>query len=276
MLPQENLFFLGYGETKLFYRIRKTTKDPRGVIIYIHGHGDHSGGFEEVNKILTDEGYHVYSFDLRGHGKSPGTRGYIKKWEEYREDLHAFRLIVDGEHKDLPLFMIGHSLGGMIGLEYTLHYGDGLAGLVTIAPAVAFNPSFFEKILINVVSVIKPDHVVENSDNYLQLTADSERIQKLQKDQLRHNKVTPGLGRSMMKTVTKLNRMASQIDVPFLMQFGDKDNIISPKSMKEFFEKVGSKDKKMVIYPNMRHRPFDDVERDQFQKDLLEWLSSKA
>ncbi len=272
-MQQEDQFFTGYKGTKLFYRIMKSTKDPVGVIIYVHGHGDHSGGFEEVSKVLADEGYHVYSFDLRGHGRSPGVRGYIKNWEEYREDLQAFCVLVEKEQQGLPLFLIGHSLGGLIGMEYVLNHGEGLAGLVTIAPAVAFEPSWFEKMLIHVVGVIKPDYVVENSDNYLQLTADSDRIKKLEKDQLRHNNVTPGLGRSIIKTISRVNEQAHQIQIPFLMQLGDKDNIISPRKMEELFEKVGSNDKKKIVYTNMRHRPFDDVDRELFQQDLLKWLS---
>lgn len=71
------------GGRELFYRVFKPT-NPRAVVILVHGHGNHSGGLQNISERLLEHDYLAYAFDLRGHGKSPGVRGHIRKWEEYR------------------------------------------------------------------------------------------------------------------------------------------------------------------------------------------------
>lgn len=141
---------------------------------------------------MTARAYIVYAFDLRGYGKSSGTRGYIKAWEQYRSDLHTFRTIVSSEQPHLPLYIVAHSLGGVISLEYVLHHGAGLAGIAAIAPAVSYEAKPLEKLLIRLMGVLKPDFTVDKPSNYDQLTRDPEIAARLKSDVLRHNTVTPG------------------------------------------------------------------------------------
>ena len=106
--------FPGHDGATLFRRAWPAAGRPRGVLINLHGLGDHSGLYPAVSDHFTGGGFAVHAPDLRGNGRSPGARGHIRAWSEYREDLHCFVTLVRAEAPGLPLFVLGHSLGGLI------------------------------------------------------------------------------------------------------------------------------------------------------------------
>lgn len=267
--------FYGVNEVELFYRVFKPEAAPKAAVILVHGHGDHSGGLQNLSACLANHDYVVYAFDLRGHGKSPGKRGYIRTWAEYRGDLHEFRKLVSSELSGLPLYIAGHSLGGVIVLDYSLDHGDGLDGIIAIAPATSYEVTRTEKLLVSLMGKLKSDYSIEKHGNLEVLTKDPEVISRLSSDDLRHNTVTPGLGRGLMQTVVRLTNEAQSIQHPFLLQFGLDDEITPPTKLRQFYNSVGSQDKQKWEYPSMRHRPFDDLGREQFLADMDGWLDKK-
>ena len=94
---------------------------PQAVVVLIHGIGEHSGRFRRLVQALVSRGHAVYALDLRGHGRSPGQRGHLMAWTEYREDVRAFVSTVAAREPGRPLFTYGHSMGGLIVLDYVLH-----------------------------------------------------------------------------------------------------------------------------------------------------------
>lgn len=275
MLKKEATFG-GVNGAELFYRVFTPGGTPKAAVIAVHGHGDHSGGLQNLLHQLAEHGYITYAFDLRGHGKSSGKRGFIRSWEEFRGDLHEFRKLVQAEHPDLPVFLVLHSLGGLIGLDYALYYGKGLAGLVAIAPAVSYEMTPIEKFLSTLVSKIKPDYAIEPKGDIDLLTQDPDIQARLQSDELRHNKATAGLGKCLLQTVQNLTGRAPSIKLPFLLQYGLDDRITPPAKLREFFASIGSRDKQKLEYANMRHRPFDDIGREQCLTDMVNWLDRQA
>ena len=119
--------FNGVDGAELFFRVLEPLTAPKAAIILIHGHGDHSGGLQNISESLVKNKYIVYAFDLRGHGQSSGKRGFIRSWDEFRGDLHEFRKLVALDQPELPLYIVGHSMGGLITLDYSLDYSDGIA-----------------------------------------------------------------------------------------------------------------------------------------------------
>jgi alpha-beta hydrolase superfamily lysophospholipase len=264
--------FDGVNGVKLFYRVLKPKGSPKAAVIIVHGLGDHSGGLQNLYECLVEHQYIAYAFDLCGHGKSSGIRGFIRTWEEYRGDLHEFRKLVAAELPELPLFIAGHSLGGVITLDYSLHYGIDLAGLMAIAPAISVEVKPTEKLLVALMGKLKPDFKIEKPSNLHLLTKDPEMIARLHSDILRHNTVTPGLGRGIIQTIPRLMNQAQSITMPFLIQFGLDDEITPPTRLRQFFHSVSSQDKQKFEYDSMRHRPFDDLGRKQFFADMISWL----
>lgn len=274
MLRSEGSFAGAHG-TQLYYRSLLPAASPKAVVILLHGLGDHSGGMQTISRHLCEHLYATYAFDLRGHGKSPGTRGYVRSWEDYRGDLHAFRHLVRELHPDLPLFLVAHSLGGLISLDYCLHEDAGLAGLVVIAPALSYTFKPIEKWLIFVMCCIKPDYTVEKPV-HARHDRSSERSGWTHGDPLRHQIVTPGLGRGMITAQSTLKKRAAALRVPFFLQYGTQDRVTPPQQLLPFFEAVGSKDKQQIAYANMRHRPFDEEGNAAFLADLLKWLDERC
>lgn len=268
--------FFGVNGAELFYRVFKPKGALKAAVIVVHGHGDHSGGLQNLSECLVEHKYIVYAFDLRGHGKSSGTRGFIRTWEEYRGDLHEFHKLVASEVPELPLYIVAHSLGGVISLDYSLYHGTDIAGLIAIAPAISYEVKPTEKLLISLMGKLKPDYTIEKSSNLQLLTQDPEMISRLNSDSLRHNVVTPGLGRGLIQTLPRLMNEAQSIKIPFLLQYGLDDEITLSTKLRQFFNTIGSQDKQKFEYDYMRHRPFDDLDRKQFFVDMIGWLNMRV
>jgi alpha-beta hydrolase superfamily lysophospholipase len=268
--------FTGVDGAELFYRTIEPLNAPKAAVIIVHGHGDHSGGLHNISFALVQEGYIVYAFDLRGHGKSSGKRGFIKSWDEYRGDLHEFRKFVMKKQPKLPLYMIGHSMGGVIALDYAIDIGSGISGIIAIAPAISYEVTRFERLGITVMGKIKPDLCINKSRKFQFMTKNSALTAKFYSDSLRHNTITPGLGRGLIQGVSRVVNQAHLIKIPFLLQYGLRDKITPPTKLGYFFMQVSSKDKQLVEYPAAKHRPFDGAEKEQFLIDMITWLNQQV
>ncbi|WNR44992.1 alpha/beta hydrolase [Paenibacillus roseipurpureus] len=264
----------GVGGATLFYRRTARPEAPvKGVIILVHGHGDHSGGLANMCDALVRSGYIVYAADSRGHGRSPGIRGFIRSWDEYTGDLHAMRELAKSEFPQLPLFIVGHSLGGVISTDYVLTRETGLSGLVLVAPAISYKMTTFEKWLIRILGKVRPQLTIQKKGGSIEgLTQDPDMMAKLQSDPLRHSTITPGLGVGLSQAVPRIMQQAASLKLPLLLQYGLEDQMTPPEKLEQFLLAVGSLDKTSHAYATMRHRPFDDVGREQFLADLIHWL----
>ncbi|NWQ44631.1 lysophospholipase [Bacillus sp. EB106-08-02-XG196] len=268
--------FTGVDGAELFYRMIEPSTAPKATVIIVHGHGDHSGGLHNISYNLVQEGYIVYTFDLRGHGKSSGKRGFIKSWDEYRGDLHKFRKLVSKKQPGLPLYIIGHSMGGVIALDYAIDFSSGISGIIAIAPAISYEVTRFERLGITLMGKLKPDLSINKSKNFQLMKKNSAMTAKFYSDSLRHNTITPGLGRGLIQGVSRVLDQAHLITMPFLLQYGLRDKITPPTKLGTFFKQVSSKDKQLFEYPAAKHRPFDGAGKEQFLKDMVTWLDQQV
>jgi alpha-beta hydrolase superfamily lysophospholipase len=268
--------FTGVDGAELFYRMIEPSTAPKATVIIVHGHGDHSGGLYNISFSLVQEGYIVYTFDLRGHGKSSGERGFINSWDEYRGDLHEFRRLVSKKQPGLPLYMIGHSMGGVIALDYAIDFSSGISGIIAIAPAVSYEVTRFERLGITLMGKLKPDLSIDKSKKFQLMTKNSAMAAKFYSDSLRHNTITPGLGRGLIQGVSRVLNQAPLISMPFLLQYGLRDKITPPTKLGSFFKQVSSKNKQLIEYPAAKHRPFDGAGKEQFLRDMITWLDQQV
>jgi alpha-beta hydrolase superfamily lysophospholipase len=264
--------FNGVDGTELVYRVIEPLTAPKAAVILVHGHGDHSGGLQNVSDSLVKKEYIVYAFDLRGHGQSAGKRGFIRSWEEFRGDLHEFRKLVFLEQPDVPLYIAGHSMGGLITLDYAVDHSAGISGIIAIAPAISYEVTLFEQIGISLMGKLKPDYSINKSRNSRLLMKYSEGQAKYYSDRLRHNIVTPGLGQSLIKAISHVINEAPTLTLPILLQYGLDDKITPPAKLRHFYKLVASLDKQLMEYPMVKHRPFDGAGREKFLGDLTYWL----
>jgi alpha-beta hydrolase superfamily lysophospholipase len=128
--------FKGSGGLSLYYQSWYPHGQVQAIVAIVHGLGAHSGLFNNAVQYLISQGYGVYALDLRGHGRSPGQRGHINAWAEFREDLSAFSQWIQEQEPNCPCFLWGNSLGGAIVLDYALRFPKGLQGVIVTAPAL--------------------------------------------------------------------------------------------------------------------------------------------
>src|SRR3954469_19925532 len=127
--------FTGSAGARLFYQAWvPALGSPRAVLVNLHGLGDHSSLYPSLAGRVPASGIPLYAYDMRGNGRSPGQRAYLRGWQEYRDDLHAFLLQVRNWQPGSPLFLLGNSLGGLVALEYPIQHPTGLAGVIAAAP----------------------------------------------------------------------------------------------------------------------------------------------
>jgi len=129
--------FRGFEGLELYYQRWRPAKGAKAVLSIVHGFGEHSGRYGNVVDWFVPKGYAVYAFDLRGHGRSPGPRGHVNGWGEFHKDVKLFLEFVRGREPDEAVFLLGHSVGGLIVLEYALHQPEGLAGVIASGPVLA-------------------------------------------------------------------------------------------------------------------------------------------
>lgn len=249
----------------------------------VHGLGEHSGRYEDFAAWFTPLGYAVHAFDLRGHGQSPGVRGYIREWEDIRGDVRVFlgevQQRADGV-QDAPLFLIGHSLGGLIVLEYGL-FGEvsALSGLVASAPALARGEGVSPLVmwLGKMLARFAPQKKLEVGLDVQGLSRNPDVIQAYRDDPLVHGWGTPSgavaIDGAMKRTVAHAEAWPD--DLPLLIVHGGADTICPPTASARFYANVHAPDKMRHEYLHFRHEVFNDVGREKVLEDVRIWLADR-
>lgn len=260
--------FKGYDGLALFYQVWKGENYKRAITV-VHGFGEHSGRYNNLLDYFLPKGYAIYSFDLRGHGRSQGKRGHINSWDEFRTDLKIFIELVRKEENNKPIFLYGHSMGGLIVLEYAFHYPEGLKGVIATGPLLAEPklPSFF-KILVRVISRIKRDMPLKNNLDEKGLSREEKVGKEYRKDPLVHNILTPSFAIEIESTIKRVQNHAKDLKIPLLLLHGEKDKIVPVEGSIEFFKKVNSSYKEMKIYPSAFHELHNEINKEEVFKDI--------
>ncbi len=270
--------FRGVGGLELYYqRWRPATEPPRAVLAIVHGFGEHSGRYINVVNHLVPRGYAVYGFDHRGHGRSPGRRGYIKRWTEFRGDVRALVDMIKQREPERDIFLLGHSLGGLIVLEYALHYPEGLAGVIASAPALGevYVPAHLF-LLSRILSRIWPGFSRSTGSDGSALSRDPAVVQAVREDLLRHNRGTARLGTEFTAAIRWTQAHAADLQIPLLILHGTADRVTAPEGSRIFFERVTFGDKARYEYEGGYHEPHNDIDAERVLTDVERWLEQHS
>jgi alpha-beta hydrolase superfamily lysophospholipase len=248
---------------------------PRAVVALVHGISEHSGRYDAVVDHLTQSGFAVYAFDLRGHGESEGQRGHIDSWSQYRDDLKAFLEQVRTRDPGLPIFIYGHSLGALIVAEYVLFHPEGLAGM--IVSGIPLRPTGVAKpplvFLAKALSRIWPTFSVSLGVKGARLSRDPARVRAYNEDPMVHHTATARWGTETLDAIKRLKSRMSEIRLPIIIFHGGADPVNSVEGSRELYDAVASTDKELKVYPGGMHEPHNDVNRGKVAKDVEHWLS---
>ncbi|MDF2387285.1 lysophospholipase [Nostoc ellipsosporum NOK] len=268
--------FKGVGGLELYYQSWQPQGKVKAVLAVVHGLGAHSSRYDNVVQHLVPKQYAVYSFDLRGHGRSPGQRGYIKAWAEFREDLQAFLKLIKIQQPESPIFLLGHSLGSVIVLDYVLRCpqeASTLQGVITLAPALGKVGVSKTRLLIgHLLSRVWPRFTLNTGMDLSAGSRDEKVIAAYAEDKLRHTLGSARLATEFFATVAWVNAHAGDWQLPLLILQGGADRVTLPEGGKIFYEQVSCTDKQRVVYPEAYHELQSDLNYQEVMADLADWL----
>jgi alpha-beta hydrolase superfamily lysophospholipase len=255
----------------------------RAVVIVVHGLHEHSARYAHVGARLAAAGFAVYAGDHRGHGRSDGRRANIERMALLQRDLRSFVQFATERHPG-PVFMVGHSLGGLIALDYALSLGalsseaGTLAGLVLSGPAVtATAGSALAKRLAPVLSMLVPDLGVASLNAEQKISRDPEVVRAYRDDPLVYRgRIKARTGAEILAVIQRLPAALPRLCVPLLILHGTDDLICPLAGSVMVYEAVSSPDKTLRQYPGLYHEVFNEPERNQILTDLICWLNDRS
>ncbi len=268
----DQLTFAGCGGLELYCRRWRSENKPKAVLSIVHGHGEHSGRYKNVADWFVPRGYSVYAFDLRGHGHSKGRRGALDDFGEFREDVQAFLGMVR-EAEQAPIFLAGHSLGGLIVLDYALHDGCSVAGVVASGPVLS--PPGISPFLLwlsKVLDRVWPNLIRESGLDTSALSRDAAVVEAYVNDPLVHSKGSARLANEMLRAVQWTQAHAAELALPCLIVHGGEDRICDPQASKLFYDRVTFADKERIEYEGYFHEVYNDLGKEQVFADIEAWL----
>jgi acylglycerol lipase len=267
--------FEGVDGVKIFTREWQPTGEPRGVVVISHGLNAHSGLYEWAAQQFTSNGLAVYALDHRGHGHSEGERFFVKKFADWTSDLATFIDVVKAREPGLPVFLLGHSAGGVIACGYALEHQDEITGLICEDFAYQVPaPDVVLAILKGISRVAPHAHVfkLKNED----FSRDPAVVAALNADPLIANESQPSETMAELARADEmLGKSFERITLPLLILHGTADKVTKPSGSKEFYDKAGSGDKTLKLYEGHFHDLLADVGKHQVMADIQAWIDAR-
>lgn len=268
--------FRGAHGEELFYQIWRPDDSALATLVIVHGFSDHCNRYMNLVKGLVPRNMVICSFDQRGHGHSPGSRGHIDSFSEYREDLRLFMQFVVSKEPENPLFLFGHSMGGLIVLDYGLHYPQGLNGIIASAPHLSDPPvSPIVASLARLLSGILPALSINAGLDEDGISRDIGVVQAYHDDPLVHGKGTPRLSTELAAAVDATQANAANFKPPLLIYHGSADRLTSPEASRDFYEKVKSDNKRYISYEGGYHESHNDLHQERVVIDVGQWIEEQ-
>ena len=267
--------FEGVGGLKIFYRSWRPSAKARGVVVIVHGFNAHSGQYLWVAEQLVSKGLAVYALDLRGRGKSDGERYYVDKFIDYTTDIATFVKLAKGREPGLPVYMLGHSAGGVLSCLYTLDHPTELAGLICEDFAFQVPAPDFALAALKGLSHLAPHaHVLKlNNEDF---SRDPQVVKTMNADPLIAHEVQPTKTvAELVRSDERLKKEIPQIKLPLLILHGTADKAAKPSGSQFFFDKAGSSDKTLKLYEGYFHDPLHDVGKERVMGDILGWIEKR-
>ena len=270
--------FTGRNNFNLYWQAWLPDGVPVAVLVVVHGIAEHSGRYSNLVNYFVPKGYAVYSFDLRGHGKSEGIRSYVERFSYYLDDLKIFYNIVREENQNAKIFLVGHSMGSTIAIAYAIEHQRELNGLIVSGTTLKAGASINQVTILmaKILSILAPKMGVSALDANL-ISRDKAVVEAYINDPLNYTgKLSARVGAELLKTMAMLQSRLSEITLPMLIMQGTQDRISDPSSSKLLFDGVSSKDKTIKLYEGFYHEIFNDPERLQVFSDMEAWLKARA
>ena len=251
---------------------------PAAVLAVVHGYGEHGGRHRGLAEDMAARGYAVHVYDLRGHGRSGGRRGRLGRFTDYLDDTAVFLDAVREEQPGRPLYLLGHSLGGLIAAAYVEDRpADGLAGLILSSPFLRLGMPVppLKLSAARLLSLVAPAVNIGNTLDPADLSHDHEVVRAYGTDPLNHHVATARWAAEVVAAQSAALSAAGRIRLPLLLLYADADAVADPQAGRELFERAASPDKTVHCYEGYYHELFNETGRDAVFADLAAWLEAR-
>jgi alpha-beta hydrolase superfamily lysophospholipase len=269
--------FQGVRGTLIYYQAWLPDGEPKAVLPIVHGLGDHSGRYMNVVNHFVPHGYVVYGVDQPGHGKSEGAREYVDRFDDFSDTLTAYMAMVKAWQPGKPIFLISHSIGGLIASYFLLDHQAEFQGAIFSAPVVkvASHISQGTVWMSQGLSVLAPKVGVMTVDPST-ISRDPEVVKAYIDDPLVfHGRTSARLAAEMLRALMRVSSETDKITLPFLAMQGGDDRLVDPDGAQILYERAGSKDKTLKIYDGLYHEIFNEPEHPQVLGDVEAWLNAR-
>lgn len=270
--------FKGVRDAKIYYQGWLPEGEVKAVLLIVHGLGEHSGRYGNVVNHFVPLGYAVYGLDHLGHGKSEGEREVVKRFEDYTDTLTIFYDMVKGWLAGKPIFILGHSMGGLIVTYYLLDHQEKFRGAIISAPAIKVGENISQGTLLmsKLLSLLAPRAGILSLDAS-GISRDPQVVKAYVEDPLVfHGKTPARLAAELLKAMLRVTAELGKISLPFITVQGSQDKLVDPGGAQMLFDGAGSKDKTIKVYEGLYHEVFNEPERAQVLKDVEDWLAAHS
>ncbi|MDY6791897.1 MAG: alpha/beta hydrolase [Thermodesulfobacteriota bacterium] len=268
--------FKGVRDTNIYYQYWLPEGEPKAILIVVHGLAEHSGRYMNVVNHMVPSGYAVYTMDHIGHGKSDGKRAYVKRFRDYTKTLKSYFDMIREWQPEKPIFLIGHSMGGLISAAYLLEYQDELSGAVLSGPSIKV-PDNISAVVIFVGKMLS---TLTPKAGLIQLEAegvsrDPAVVAAYVDDPLVYTgKATARLGAELLRTMQRLTEQATKIRLPMMIVQGGDDKLVDPSGARLLYDSISSRDKAIKIYDGFYHEVFNEPEHEHVLNAVKDWIDA--
>jgi acylglycerol lipase len=267
--------FEGVGGLKIATRSWQPAGKPRAVMILIHGFNAHSAYFAWPAEQFAGKGLACYALDLRGRGKSEGERFYVEKFSDYLGDVDRLVRVARSENPGLPVFVLGHSVGGVIASSYVFEHQNEIAGLISESFAYDVGLPDAAALLLKGISHLAPHLHVYTLKNEI-FSRDPAAVARMNNDPLIEKESQPAeTSAEVLKASELLTEHFPKFTVPVLILHGTADKATRPAGSERFYRMAGSKDKTLKLYEGHFHDLLNDVDKEIVMADIQAWIDAR-
>lgn len=258
----------------LHWRAWLPVEPMRAVVVLAHGYAEHLGRYYYFAAALNARGFGVYALDHWGHGKSDGARGFVPAFSAFTDGVEALLGEVERRHPEVPRFLVGHSMGGLIAAAHLVTHQSHYAGAVLSGPAIkaAEEPSRAMIFISRLLSRFAPrlGVLALDADG---VSRDPAVVAAYRADPLVYTgKMSARLATEMFAAMAAVRDRAGEIALPILLLHGEADRLTDPQGSRFLFEHVSSPDRELKLYAGLYHEIFNEPERDSVIGDVTTWI----
>jgi alpha-beta hydrolase superfamily lysophospholipase len=256
-----------FSEDRLAYRVWDVD-DPKAIVVIAHGYAEHSGRYDHVGTALAQAGYAAWALDHAGHGLSKGDeRGNVGSVEDAIADMDEFVLMASASAPSLPVFLIGHSMGGMLAIAYAEQHQDRLAGAVVTGSAVVIGDMITDLLDLDEIPAVPLGEFVSRDPAVAQ-AYDEDPLNyhgPMPRDALEH----------ALERIEGVRSQFGKITIPILAMHGEQDALAPMQASIDIIAGVSSGDRMLRIWPGLYHEIFNEPEQDRVIGEAVRWITER-